>query len=244
MSANPAGFTLREIITTARESLRGNWLLAWKALACYLGVEILLAGFFMLLAPSGTNDRVFGFPNPPGLLDELAQSVALLPMFAGLWMFGVALSRGHSPSPFSIFSWYDQTLKLLLVTILSHLMILLGTLALVIPGIYLLVSYQFAIPLAVDKGLGPWEAMERSRKMVSSCWFKVFALTLLALLSLAGSVLLAGIPLIWVLPMLMQTWAILYDRLAGIEDASISRSLKPFRRRSMRRSRGSRGETP
>lgn len=41
------------------------------------------------------------------------------------------------------------------------------TLPLVLPGIYLAVSYQLSLPLVADKGLGPWEAMETSRKIVS-----------------------------------------------------------------------------
>lgn len=49
--------------------------------------------------------------------------------------------------------------------------------------IYLQTGYLLAIPLVVDRGLGPWRAMEASRKAISQHWFKVFYLV--AALSIA-----------------------------------------------------------
>jgi hypothetical protein len=41
---------------------------------------------------------------------------------------------------------------------------------------YLMVSWVFAIPLVMDKGLDFWPALEMSRKVVSRHWWKMFAL--------------------------------------------------------------------
>ena len=102
-------------------------------------------------------------------------------------------------------------------------MILIGTVLLVLPGIYLAVSYQLALPLVADKGLGPWEAMEASRKTVTHKWFTFFGLGLVAGLAAAGSVFLLGIPLIWVLPACLIGMGIVYRNALGVEQATLER---------------------
>ena len=68
----------------------------------------------------------------------------------------------------------------------------------------------------VDKGLGPWQAMEASRKAVTHRWFAIFGmLVLLGLLSIAGAIPLF-IGLIWILPMYMIALGILYRNIFGV----------------------------
>ncbi|TGD75140.1 hypothetical protein E4634_03815 [Mangrovimicrobium sediminis] len=227
-------FTVAGILLAAWRGSRGRLGLAWRGLGAYVGIIVLFNGAFLLLAPDEPGSYSFGLPNLPGLIDELVQGLILLPMLAGLFIFGATFARGLTPRPASIFEWYDHSLTLLLVIILSHLLILLGLLFFVLPGIYLLVCLQFAIPLAIDKQLGPWAAMRRSRELVTPVWFRMFTLNLIAGLLLAGSVLLLGIPLIWVLPVLLHTWGDLYDRLAGLEEHTVLRVTRPRRRAGLR----------
>jgi uncharacterized membrane protein len=56
--------------------------------------------------------------------------------------------------------------------------ICLGSLVL----IYLSISWVFTFPLVIDKGLGPWTAMEVSRRVVSRQWFSVFFVLLLGVI--------------------------------------------------------------
>ena len=53
--------------------------------------------------------------------------------------------------------------------------------------VYLSVSWIFTFILVIDQGLGPWTAMEVSRRVVSKQWFRVFFVMFLAgLLTLLG----------------------------------------------------------
>lgn len=56
--------------------------------------------------------------------------------------------------------------------------------------IFIAISWIFAFPLIIDKGLGPWTAMEVSRRVVGRQWFRVFFTVLfggiLAMLGLVG----------------------------------------------------------
>ena len=61
--------------------------------------------------------------------------------------------------------------------------------------IYLSISWAFTLALVIDKGLGPWTAMEVSRRVVTRQWFSVFFVMLLGgILTLLGLIgLIIGI---------------------------------------------------
>ena len=75
-------------------------------------------------------------------------------------------------------------------------------LLLLIPGIYLSIAYRLAIPLVVERGLSPWQALEASRKAISQHWFKVFGLFFVLMLIMLLSMIPLGIGLIWTLPLI------------------------------------------
>jgi uncharacterized membrane protein len=82
------------------------------------------------------------------------------------------------------------------------LLIVGGFFLLVLPGIYLAVAYSFAPYLIVEKNMGVWEALETSRKAITTYWWRYFGLLLIAvLLCIVGTIPLF-IGLIWVLPIL------------------------------------------
>lgn len=62
-----------------------------------------------------------------------------------------------------------------------------------IPMLYLSISWLFTFPLVIDRGLGPWTAMEVSRRVVGRQWFRLFFLMLvagiLAMLGLIGLII-------------------------------------------------------
>ncbi len=44
----------------------------------------------------------------------------------------------------------------------------------IVPVVYFSIAWCFSIVLVIDKGLGPWTAMEVSRRVVTKQWFRVF----------------------------------------------------------------------
>jgi len=96
---------------------------------------------------------------------------------------------------------------------LSLLLSLAGFLVMAPPAIYLGVSWLFAAPLIVDKGLAFWPAMELSRKVVSGRFFSVFGLALLCgLIVMAGVVALCA-GLFFAVPVALAAIALAYDDL-------------------------------
>jgi hypothetical protein len=68
------------------------------------------------------------------------------------------------------------------VSILSTIFVTLGTLACIVPGIYLWGAFFVAIPALLVEGAGPMRALGRSRELVRGRWWGTFGVALLGYL--------------------------------------------------------------
>lgn len=80
------------------------------------------------------------------------------------------------------------------VTVLGWILIVLASLLLIIPGIYLWAAYTVAVPVLLTEGTKGRKALKRSRKLVSGRWWSVFAVLLLAtILTTIGGGIISGV---------------------------------------------------
>ena len=173
-----------------------------------------VAGLVLPLEQAGGVFNVANFA--AAWLVNLAITFLGYPMFAGVFLAGARHAAGL-PIRFSeLFSQYQRLPTFMLVSMLQILLITLGFALLVLPGIYLSVAYMLAFPLIADRGMGAWEAMETSRKLVTKHWFTVFGLLLLVGVLTGLSALLFLVPLVWTLPWTVLCMGIVYRNLAGI----------------------------
>ena len=101
----------------------------------------------------------------------------------------------------------------------SGFLSIIGYCLCILPGIYLTVSWMFAVPLVIDRGMGFWEAMEFSRKVVTKHWFLMFALQLLCgLLGVCG-VIACCIGILVSLPFGMATLMYAFEDIFGRQTA-------------------------
>jgi hypothetical protein len=79
-------------------------------------------------------------------------------------------------------------LPLFLAGLVSSVLMGVGLLFCLLPGIYLLVAWVFAFPLIIDKRMDFWAAMELSRKVVNRHWWKMLGFLLVSqvLLNVVG----------------------------------------------------------
>jgi uncharacterized membrane protein len=131
-------------------------------------------------------------------------AIAIWPaLMIGNFIVSAKLLQNRTPQFSDFFLGFRFFVPLLLTTLVAVLLTCIGTLLLIIPGIYLMVSYLFASALVVDRRLDFWPALERSRKTVQPMWFSMFGfLLLIILVNLAGIVallvgLLVTVPVTW-----------------------------------------------
>jgi hypothetical protein len=124
--------------------------------------------------------------------------------------------RGENPQVGEAFNGFSLAfLQLGLGGLVSGLLISVGLLLCVLPGIYLAIGYTFALPLIIDKKYDFWTAMEVSRRVVHRQWWTMFGLALvLFLLNIIG-VLACLVGLIVTAPLTVAAIQYAYEDVFG-----------------------------
>jgi hypothetical protein len=161
---------------------------------------------------------------PRGVFIVAVVSILSAPVYsvltAGLFKYYIKLIRGETAGLGDAFSGFGpSTGQLLLLGFLQCLLVNLGLALCIIPGVYLAVSWYFAVPLVIDRRMEFWAAMELSRKVVSRHWFIVFGCTLVMGLVVAAGLLACCVGVLATLPLgmaaLMYAYEDLFSRRAG-----------------------------
>ena len=84
------------------------------------------------------------------------------------------------------------------VAILSAILVTLGTIALILPGVWLFVSYAVAVPALLLERIGAWSALRRSFRLVRGRWWQTFATLLVGylLIGVLGALVTAVIMIV------------------------------------------------
>jgi hypothetical protein len=134
--------------------------------------------------------------------------------------------RGENPGLGDAFNGFNLAfLQLGLGGLVSFLLICVGLVLCVLPGIYLAVGYTFALPLIIDKKYDFWSAMEVSRRVVHRQWWTLFGLAMvLFLLNIVG-VLACLVGCIVTAPLSVAAIMYAYEDLFGARQAIVPHSL-------------------
>jgi predicted Ser/Thr protein kinase len=138
------------------------------------------------------------------------------PLSGGFWLYYLNRIRGRTATLETAFSGFKVAfLQLVLVGVITGVLKFLGFLFLIIPGIYLLVVWMFAVPLVADRGLEFWPAMGLSYKVISRHWWKFFGfVVVLAVIHIVG-VACCYVGLFIAMPVCMAAMAYAYEDIFG-----------------------------
>ena len=138
-------------------------------------------------------------------------------IIGGLYAAFLRRIRGQAIVVTDAFAAFGSTalLQLVLAGLASNLLVGLGILMLVVPGIYLLVGYLFVLPLVIDKRLEFWTAMEVSRRVVQRQWWTAFALAVVLALVIAAGLLFFVVGVVVAFPVSIAALMYTYEDLFG-----------------------------
>ncbi len=112
----------------------------------------------------------------------------------GLYLACLRRMRGEPAAVGDVFAGFKLCfVQLMLAGALTTILTQIGFMVCIVPGIFLTVAWIFALPLAADKRLEFWSAMELSRKVVTRVWFKMFLLLVVAFLPVIAFNIFSGI---------------------------------------------------
>jgi len=205
---------------TAGEVMSEAWGLVKGFKASFWGAALIMYAllFVVMLVWGGISAALFGKHLSPivGSVFNSLIGALMWPLFIGLIALAVRRAAGLPVSFSMAFTYLGKAPVVIAAGLLSTLLTYLGLALLIVPGIYLGVAYGMTLPLLAFNELGPWKAMEMSRKAISHKWFSVFGLYLLVGLLVGLSALPLGIPLIWTAPWALLVMGVLYRRIFGV----------------------------
>jgi uncharacterized membrane protein len=109
-----------------------------------------------------------------------ASMLTYMPLLAGLYLMVVRIDDGRPTTIGNLFDGFQYFfLPLVVASVLTSLLITLGIILLVLPGIYLALAYGFVALMIVDRKLDFWPAMEASRKLITAHFWQYLLLALL-----------------------------------------------------------------
>lgn len=160
-----------------------------------------------LPAPFGNNEEGIG-----GIINFVINPILL----AGFYIVALQIAKNR-PLHFSeFFRGFNQFLQLFLVNIVGIILIGIGFVFLIIPGIYLSIAYTFSYLFVIEKKLSFWSALESSRKVISQKWFSFLGFAiLLVLLNLAGLIAF-GVGLLVTIPWTYCIMVAAFEDIVGL----------------------------
>jgi hypothetical protein len=179
--------------------------------------ELLKANFLPLV---GTNILIVLIQLALGLLERFGVyflGTIFSGVFSGGYFYFILIRiRGGSSSLGDAFSGFTRAfVNLVGIGCLVFLLIVVGLVCAVVPGIYLFVAYHFAVILGIDKRMGVWDAMETSRRVISRQWWRMFGLVLLGIPVCILGFLCLGVGIFVAIPLCVGAVAYAYEDLCN-----------------------------
>lgn len=213
-------FAIGDVLSEAWDLTDGSKGVLIGGFAIFYGISItasILSGLITGLSPDESETAAQGL----GLLVSLAGSFLGYPIWAGMFLYVIKRASGDSSASFGeILGSFNRFLPILGLMLLQSLLVVSGMVFLLLPGIYLAVSYSLALPLLVEKEMGIWQALETSRKAISKCWFRCLGLMIVTfMLAAIGGAFTFGVGLVWFIPLAALSFGVLYRNVFGYEGA-------------------------
>lgn len=196
-----------EIKNYAKEKLSGNLGSIWKILIIALGISLATGIVFGILFNNMDAD----------ILDSLL-GILMMPLGIGTTAFFVSLIENENFEAKDLFKYYHDFVKVIGVTILMGLIVMLGYICFIIPGIILTLSYSLVPIILIKKPeLGIVETLKYSREKMQGHKLDAFVLGLSFIGWAILGTLTVGILYIWLFPYMQLTFTKFYLNILGEE---------------------------
>jgi uncharacterized membrane protein len=137
-------------------------------------------------------------------------------LLGGLYLVFIRRVRGEAVQVGDVFAGFTLAFaNLALAGLVTWLLTTLGFLLCILPGIYLVVGYVFALPLVIDKKMDFWPAMEVSRQVVHRHWWSVFGLLIVLGLIIVAGFLVCIVGAVVAIPVATASLMYVYEDLFG-----------------------------
>jgi uncharacterized membrane protein len=161
------------------------------------------------------------------IISTLASFVVSPPLMAGFYIVAFRIRDQQEVEFSNFFDGFKAFLvPLVVASLVSTILMGIGFILLVIPGIYLAVAYCISVPLIIGRQLDFWPALETSRQVVTKQWFGFFLLFICILLLNVAGVIALGIGVIITFPWTLCIFAAAFDNIVGRSNGTADISME------------------
>ena len=118
----------------------------------------------------------------------------------GVWRAVLGMIDGRPPQVGMMFEGFDRFLDGFLAYLVQAILVGLGFLALIVPGVILSLMWMFTFAVLAESPVGFWEAMHRSAVLTEGYRWRLFLLALACLLVLLLGLIAACVGILVALP--------------------------------------------
>lgn len=165
------------------------------------------------LTASALTDR--GNPTIASFIVQIAGWV--LQMAVSLGLIGVALRLyDKKRTEFkNLFDYFNLIIPYLIASIIYGVIVVVGLILLIIPGIIWAIKFRYFSYFMVDKNLGPIDALKASSKITKGVkWQLLFFGIVLGLINIVGALLIL-VGLLFTIPLSIMAEVYVYRKLSG-----------------------------
>jgi len=182
----------QQLMTNARELLRGRWGDAIAACIVFGAIMIIL--------------------NAIPIIGSIASLIISGPMILGFYLFFLPYVKGESPRIALIFEGFKSFLDSFIAYLVALVFILLWSLLLIVPGIIAAISYSMMfLIMAENPGMDGLASIRKSKEMMDGYKWKYFYLMCRFIGWFLLCVITCGIAGIWVGPYWVTSKVLFYE---------------------------------
>jgi uncharacterized membrane protein len=145
-------------------------------------------------------------------------------IMVGIWRTILGLLAGRRPEIGMMFEGFDRLLDAFLATLVMTVLIVLGYVFLIVPGIILTILWSFAYAVLAERPIDFWEAMRASADLTRGYRWRLFLLMLAAVLILWLGLLVLFVGVFIAQAVVLTAFALAYRHL---QERAAARRLAP-----------------
>lgn len=192
-------------------ALRYGWRTTLDNLAFFIGLGLLYLAITLIL--NGIVFKVNAYSEGWAFVFGIFALVAGIIMDVGLVVVALSLQDGRTARVSDLFIHYPLAPAYFIASLFAALMVLVGLVLLIVPGIFLMVLFQFYAFHIAGEGAGAVAALRRSAETTRGERWRLFLFGLLAVLINVGGALCLLVGLFLTVPVTFLAYAHVFRRL-------------------------------
>lgn len=194
-----------------KEAIKLGFQTAKKNIVFFIGIFVIITLVFALTTLIQSS-QAFNKDAASFVISNILVFVVNTIIDMGLIRIAIKFAE-REKAVFSDLFYTPSLINYVLTSIMSAVIVLMGLILFIIPGIIFALRVQFSKYLVIDKGLGPVEAIQKSWKMTKGVSFNLFLFAILLMLINLLGLLAFVVGLFISVPLTMVANAFVYRKL-------------------------------